>query len=83
MSARAQLARLVLQMLALGESVSTHDALQLRSWALTPEDAMLPLELIALHILSEETESHAQLKIRDGTTLKYLQVGNHAPRHAL
>jgi hypothetical protein len=54
MSARTELARLVLQTLALGESVSTYDALQLRNWAVTAEDAMLPLEQIALHILREE-----------------------------
>jgi hypothetical protein len=55
MSARAQLARRVLRALASsGESVSTHDALQLRNWAATPEDAMLPLREIALRILIEE-----------------------------
>jgi hypothetical protein len=54
MSARAELARLVLQMLREGKLVSVDDALQLRNWAVTPEDAMLPLEQIALHILREE-----------------------------
>ena len=54
MSARSKLARLVLQMLAFGEPVPTHDALQLRNWATTPEDAMLTLQEIALGILSEE-----------------------------
>jgi hypothetical protein len=51
---RAELARRVLQMLASGEPVTTLDAFQLRTWALTPEDAMLSLEAIALLILSEE-----------------------------
>jgi len=54
MSARAELARLVLQTLKEGQTVPVHDALQLRNWAVTPEDAMLPLEQIALHILREE-----------------------------
>jgi len=54
MSARSKLARLVLQMLACGEPVPAHDALQLRNWATTPEDAMLTLQEIALGILSEE-----------------------------
>jgi hypothetical protein len=57
MSARAQLARLVLRLLKEGQSVSPHDALQLRSWALTPEDAMLSLEEIARHILGQEQET--------------------------
>jgi hypothetical protein len=59
MSARAELARRVLQMLALGESLSTLDALQLRNWALTPKDTMLPLEEIALRILIEEKRNAA------------------------
>jgi hypothetical protein len=54
MSARAKLARLVLQMLASGYAVPIGDALQLRNWAVTPEDAMLPLKEVALRILSEE-----------------------------
>jgi hypothetical protein len=54
MSARAKLARLVLEMLASGDLVPAMDALQLRTWALTPEDAMLSLEAIALLILNEE-----------------------------
>jgi hypothetical protein len=57
MSARAKLARLVLQMLASGDTVPAHDALQLRNWAETPEDAMLTLEEIALHILSQENRN--------------------------
>jgi hypothetical protein len=54
MSARTELARLVLQRLGEGQLVSASDALQLRSWAVTQEDALLPLEQIALHILQEE-----------------------------
>jgi hypothetical protein len=54
MSARAKLARRVLQMLSIGDLVPTLDALQLRAWALTPEDAVLSLEAIALLILSVE-----------------------------
>jgi hypothetical protein len=54
MSARTELAGLVLQVLRDGQSVSVDDALQLRNWAVTYEDAMLPLEEIALHILREE-----------------------------
>jgi hypothetical protein len=51
MSARAELARRVLQMLRDGQPVPTHEALQLRTWAIVPEDALLPLEEIALRIL--------------------------------
>jgi hypothetical protein len=54
MSAKAELARRVMQIFALGESVSTLDALQLRNWALTPQGTMLPLEEIALRILIEK-----------------------------
>jgi hypothetical protein len=54
MSARAELARLVLQMLASGNVVPISDALQLRNWAVTPEDAMLTLKEVALRILIEE-----------------------------
>jgi hypothetical protein len=54
MSASTELARLVLQLLKDGQSVSADDALQLRNWAVMPEDAMLPLEQIAQRILREE-----------------------------
>jgi hypothetical protein len=43
MSARAKLARLVLEQLARGNPVPEHDAFQLRNWAIDPEDAVLPL----------------------------------------
>jgi hypothetical protein len=56
-----ELARLVLQVLRDGHSVSVDDALQLRNWAVTPEDAMLPLEQIALHILREEENQDQRL----------------------
>jgi hypothetical protein len=54
MSARAKLARLVLEQLASGDPVPEHDAFQLRNWAVNPEDAVLTLEEIALRILIEE-----------------------------
>jgi hypothetical protein len=49
-----RLARRVLLTLSGGQPVLPHDALQLRSWALTPEDAMLSLEEIAVRILNQE-----------------------------
>jgi hypothetical protein len=54
MSARADLARRVLLTLVEGQSVPTQDAFQLRNWANSPDDAMLPLEEIALRILIQE-----------------------------
>jgi hypothetical protein len=53
-SARAELARRILKMLTHGEPVPTHDALQLRNWAVRPEDAVLSLEAIAYRILTHE-----------------------------
>jgi hypothetical protein len=53
-SARAELARQILEMLAKGDSVSFHDAFQLRNWANSPEDAMLTLYEIAVAILDQE-----------------------------
>jgi hypothetical protein len=53
-SARAELARRVLDILAKGDSVPFRDAIQLRNWAIRPEDAMLPLEEIAHGILKQE-----------------------------
>ena len=55
-SARAELARLVLQMIRDGHPVPFHDALQLRNWAVCQEDALLPLEEIAYRILRQEKE---------------------------
>jgi hypothetical protein len=46
-SARAQLARRILETLARGETVSTDDAFQLRNWAARHEDTLLPLAEIA------------------------------------
>jgi hypothetical protein len=46
--------RLVLQMLKDGQPVPTHDALQLRNWAIDPEDALLTLAESALRILRQE-----------------------------
>jgi hypothetical protein len=59
MSARTELARLVLQMLEEGNPVPPQDALQLRGWALTPEDAVSPLEEIARRILSHEQQDNS------------------------
>lgn len=46
-------------MLSEGRSVPPDDAFRLRTWALTPEDAMLSLEEIALRIISQEPEPQA------------------------
>ncbi len=61
MSARAELAQRVLQMLANGDPVPERDALQLRNWAVIPEDAMLTLREIALRILREEENRNSRL----------------------
>ena len=55
-SDRAELARRILVILAKGDPVSFHDAIQLRNWAARPEDAMLPLQDIAHRILERERE---------------------------
>ena len=59
-SARAELARRILKMLTHGEPVPTHDALQLRNWAVRPEDTMLSLEEIARHILNPNGTHNAK-----------------------
>jgi hypothetical protein len=51
---QAELARRVLNMLAHGKPVPTHEAFQLRNWANKPEDALLSLEEIAWRILIQE-----------------------------
>ena len=51
MSAQTELARSVLQMHMAGHAVPTHRAIQLRNWAVCPEDSVLPLEEIARRIL--------------------------------
>jgi len=53
-SARAELARRVLETLAQNSPVTFHDVIQLRSWAVRPEDAVQPLEKIARGILDQE-----------------------------
>jgi hypothetical protein len=59
MSSRAELARRILENLAKGDFVSTHDALQLRNWAVRPEDSLLALEEIAHRILDKDEGSKA------------------------
>jgi hypothetical protein len=59
-SARLKLARQILEMLAHGHHVPESDALQLRNWAVHPEDAMLSLEEIAYRILKHEGLSKAR-----------------------
>ena len=54
MSPRVELARRVLETLVRGDRVSTSDALQLRNWALRPEDSMLTLQEIAIRILNDD-----------------------------
>ena len=54
LSARAELARRVLQILTQGQSVPTQDAVQLRNWSVHPDDALLSVEEIAHRILKEE-----------------------------
>lgn len=56
MEARTKLARNVLEMLEHGYAVPTHDALQLRNWAISPQDATLSLKEIAHRILSHQEE---------------------------
>ena len=48
---RIDLARCVLEMIACGVPVPVHDALQLRHWAILPEDSTLPLAEIAIKVL--------------------------------
>jgi hypothetical protein len=57
--ARAELARRVLETLAQGNSVPFQDAIQLRSWAVHPQDAMLSLAEIARGILDQEENRNA------------------------
>ena len=59
MSARAELARRVLKDLAQGQPVSTHDAFQLRNWAVHREDSVLTLEEIAHRILDQDEDPKA------------------------
>jgi hypothetical protein len=59
-AARIELARQILNMLTHGDPVPPHDALQLRNWAVHPEDAIFSLEEIAYRILTEEDNSSAK-----------------------
>jgi hypothetical protein len=58
-SVRAELARRILETLAGGYSVPFQDAIQLRDWAVRPEDIFLPLAEIARRILDQEKHSDA------------------------
>jgi hypothetical protein len=60
MGARAEMARLVLQMLKDGHSVPTHDALQLRNWAVRPKMLRSHWKEIGRRILSWEENSKAK-----------------------
>ena len=60
MSARAELARRILETLAQGGGVSLNDAIQLRNWAVRPKDIMLPLAEIAQRILEQEENQNPQ-----------------------
>jgi hypothetical protein len=57
---KSELASHVLKLSAHGQAPATKDALQLRNWAIRPEDAMLSLEEIACRILSQEENRHAK-----------------------
>lgn len=56
-SHRAQLARRVLEDLAHGNLVSFNGAIQLRNWAVRPEDIWLPLTEIACRILYQDDDA--------------------------
>jgi hypothetical protein len=58
-SARAELARRVLETLAHGYPVPLNDAIQLRNWAVHPKDILLPLAEIARGILDQEENPNA------------------------
>jgi hypothetical protein len=58
--ARAELARQVLDLLRHSQPVPMQDALQLRNWAVHPDDAMLSLEEIAYRILKHEDQKNAR-----------------------
>jgi hypothetical protein len=60
-SARARLAQRILEMLAQGYAVPFNDAIQLRNWAVRPEDALLPLAEIARGILDQEGNPNAKV----------------------
>jgi hypothetical protein len=66
-SARATLAQRLLRILEHGQSVSSTHALQLRNWAISHDDAVLPLEELAHLILSQEEEQKSQTNMDHGT----------------
>jgi hypothetical protein len=49
----------ILETLAHGDSVSFAEAIQLRNWAVRPEDSILPLAEIARAILDREENHNA------------------------
>jgi hypothetical protein len=55
-SARAKLARALLGNIAQGRPVSMDDAIQLRNWAVRPEDSLLSLEEIVQRILDQDED---------------------------
>jgi hypothetical protein len=65
---RGELARQVLHLLTQGQHVPERDALQLRNWAIRPEDAMLSLQEIACRILKhqDQLQPKSQKRIQVG-----------------
>jgi hypothetical protein len=59
-SVRAQLSHHLLKVLARGQAVPEHDAIQLRNWAVRPEDTMLSLEEIARRIIDQEEKPNVK-----------------------
>jgi hypothetical protein len=57
-SYRAELARLVLEILKQGFPVPAREAIQLRNWAAQPDDSILSLEDIATRILDQEEKQN-------------------------
>ena len=56
MSLQVELALRVLNLLGDGQRLSADEALQLRLWAVRPEDTFLPLKDIAKGILDQESK---------------------------
>ena len=56
LSSQAELARRALNLLTSGQQLSADQAVQLRLWAVHPEDTFLPLEDIANGILAAESK---------------------------
>src|ERR1035438_8233584 len=70
-SAKAELARRVLETLAQGHPVSTHDALQLRNWAVRPEDSVLTLEEIEYGVTEPELKTRLLWQL---TLVRFIDV---------